>query len=294
MTLCASQLINAAIVIVALAYEDPPVESQLAQSYAPVFVDCPVGVDWIRPATQLNPREEEWVSKRKKVVLNELHGYLQRLGIEDFDVDGYIARLRKDTDSVPTLGIAISGGGWASAFTGTGAIRALDSRLDAANEQRTGGLLQSMTYMSGLSGGAWPIMSLSTYGFPTTDELAQYWQPQIDRTTATTNSTYAVTAATMIEQIVEKEEAGYNISMADFFGRAWAYEFVAGANGGLQTTFSDVAGVESFITHQMPFPLVQAASVEEGDTEYYDIMVPNLQNSTIVRLYSDPEAKSCY
>lgn len=90
----------------------------------------------------------------KKTVLFALGDYLDRLDMQDFDVGEHICRLREKDNylHVPTIGFAISGGGWASALTGTGALRALDSRLEAAREQGTGDLLQSMTYLSGLSG----------------------------------------------------------------------------------------------------------------------------------------------
>lgn len=46
---------------------------------------------------------------------------------------------------MPVLAYANSGGGWRSAFTGVGGIRAFDAALPDAIEQRTGGILQSLT-----------------------------------------------------------------------------------------------------------------------------------------------------
>jgi lysophospholipase len=80
--------------------------------------------------------------------------YLERLHIPDFSVSRYLRLLHSSNhQDVPVMGLAISGGGWASAYTGTGGLRALDARLPAAVQHGTGGLLQCMTYMSGLSGG---------------------------------------------------------------------------------------------------------------------------------------------
>jgi lysophospholipase len=91
---------------------------------------------------------------RKKVVLAELAIYLERLEIPDFNVTKYLGHMQASNfRDVPIMGLAISGGGWASAYTGTGGLRALDRRLPAAVQQKTGGLLQCMAYMSGLSGG---------------------------------------------------------------------------------------------------------------------------------------------
>jgi lysophospholipase len=70
--------------------------------------------------------------------------------LRDFDVHKYAHRLWKSNlNHVPVLGMVIGGGGYSSGYTGTGAIRALDDRPPAAVEQGTGGLLQSMMYLTG-------------------------------------------------------------------------------------------------------------------------------------------------
>jgi lysophospholipase len=56
-------------------------------SYAPVFVDCPEDQQWIRPASNgLSQAEASWVHGRKKVVLDALGLYLQRIKLKDFNV----------------------------------------------------------------------------------------------------------------------------------------------------------------------------------------------------------------
>ncbi|KAL1979118.1 hypothetical protein VTN96DRAFT_6768 [Rasamsonia emersonii] len=261
-------------------YNSTAVEQQLAESYAPITVACPSDVEWIRPATGLNPKERDWVYGRKKTVLFALGDYLDRLDMQDFDVGEYICRLREnDYVHVPTIGFAISGGGWASALTGTGALRALDS-LEAAREQGTGGLLQSMTYISGLSGGGWPVMSFAAHNFPTADEILVRWQPQISRLFAQNNSQYAATGESMFEDLAAKAQAGFNVSVADYMSRAWSYEFVPGPHGGLNVTLSSIAKLSNFVNHQMPMPLFQAPFVVDQDVEYYGIKVP-FKNSTV-------------
>ncbi|KAE9368889.1 lysophospholipase [Stipitochalara longipes BDJ] len=254
------------------------ISSLIGLAYAPVTVPCPKGVQWIRPATGLSKAEADWIYGRKQNVLYALEEYLERLQIADLDAPGYIARLRSTNFThVPTLGLAISGGGWASAFTGTGALRALDSRLEAATKQRTGGLLQSMTYMSGLSGGSWPIMSFATNNFPTADEILSLWQPQISRTDGVSNtSQYAPTSSDIFKQIAPKLEAGYLVSIvADYLGRAFSYQFVPGPTGGLGTTFSGVADLSKFRDHEMPFPIIHYNEIDDNDAEFFGLDVPN-------------------
>jgi lysophospholipase len=123
----------------------------LSASYAPITVDCPSHIQWVRPANGIGDAEAEWVSNRKIVVLDALEDYLDRLCLEDFDISDFVSRIKvSNYEQVPILGMAISGGGYRSGYTGTGVMRALDSRLPAANEEKTGGLLQSLTYLTGV------------------------------------------------------------------------------------------------------------------------------------------------
>lgn len=200
-------------------------QQNFSASYAPVYVECPANVEWLRPATGLSSAEANWVAGRKKVVLDALDGYLERLGLADFDYCAYVEKLKASKyENVPILGFAISGGGYSSAYTGTAALRALDNRLPAANEQKTGGLFQALTYLSGLSGGAWPTLSFTAHNFPTADEIVQYWQPDILRFNVNTTTQYAATNADMFGEIAAKLEAGFEVGMPDYFGIAWGYE----------------------------------------------------------------------
>lgn len=261
---------------------DPSISEALSQSYAPVNVKCPKDVRWFRPAVGLDPREADWVQGRKPVVLDALASYLDRLGMQDFDVSKYICSIReREYAHVPIIGMAVSGGGWASAFTGTGAIRALDDRLDASKEQRTGGLLQSLTYLSGLSGGALATLSFALYDFPTADQIVDLWYPEINRLTATEDTAHAASPETIVDQLGEKAKAGFNISIADYLGRTWGYEFVPGAQGGLATLTSDIVSSSKFKSHQMPFSIVQFLEIDDNDVEYFGLKIP-FSNATIV------------
>ena len=114
-------------------------------------MNCPPDIQWVRSAKGLSENEAEWVSTRKVIVLDALEGYLDRLCLEDFDVHDFARRMKESNyEHVPTLGMAISGGGYRSGYTGTGMLRAMDSRLPAAKLEKTGGLLQSLTYLAGV------------------------------------------------------------------------------------------------------------------------------------------------
>lgn len=57
-----------------------------------------------------------------------------------------------------TIGIAISGGGYRAMLTGAGVLSAFDDRTPGS-QLHMGGLLQATTYMAGISGGLWIVMS---------------------------------------------------------------------------------------------------------------------------------------
>lgn len=161
---------------------------------------------------------------------------IKRLGITGFDQDSYFQHV--DTSHLPNIGIAISGGGYRAMLNGAGAIAAFDNRTrGATGPGQLGGLLQSATYLSGLSGGGWLISSLYGNGFPAIDELLEQdgqdslWQlqypmwegPSISETLGESGKTFI---AMLIDQVQGKIQAGYSTSITDLWGRGLAYQLL--------------------------------------------------------------------
>lgn len=115
-------------------------QAPYADSYAPAYVRYRPNVQWVRPAHSLSESESEWVDGRKKVVFAALFEYLSPLKIQNyFSLPNYLEHIyASNYADVPVVSFAISGGGWASAYTGTGALRALGSRLPVAVQFKTG------------------------------------------------------------------------------------------------------------------------------------------------------------
>lgn len=186
--------------------------------------------------------------------------------------------------NMPTLAYANSGGGWRSAFTGVSGIRAFDEKVPGTTEQKTGGLLQSMTYWAGLSGGSWPVSSYVFHNYASIDDVVASWQVNINRFTATNTTEYSGTGETYFEQIAPKFKAGFNLSASDYLGRAFAYEFIQGPQGGLNWTWSSITGLSNFQNFSGPMPFLQSSSlnssslVEEGLYAAYE-------NNTIVGVH---------
>ena len=142
--------------------------------------------------------------------------------------------------------------------------------------------MQSLTYLSGLSGGSWPTMSLSVNNLPSIENIASLWQPEIDRLLHEGPTTNTVANATSVfEDLGAKAKAGFGVGVADYIGRSVSYEFVTGYKGGLGVTYSSVVNQSKFQTHQMPFPIIQGNLITEDDQEYFGLRVP-YSNATIV------------
>ena len=228
----------------------------------------------------------KWVHGRKAVVLGNLAEYLHRLELKEFDVPSYLKAINhSEYKNVPSLGFAISGGGYASAYTGIGMMRALDDRLPPSVQQRTGGLLQSMLYQTGLSGGSWPTVSFLANGYPTVDEIIKIWKPDIVRPAAGESTVSAANSTSLFYDLAAKFKAGFPVTTADYFGRAWAYEFVPGPHGGVETTFSSFVDIPAFKNHQAPFPILHFSSIVPNDAPFYGLQIDN-DNGTTVRKQS--------
>lgn len=77
-----------------------------------VELQCPSGETYLRPASAgLSADESAWLEKRKGYVVEGLASYLTTVGIEGFDVNGYISSLNSTKDAIPLIGFTLSGGG---------------------------------------------------------------------------------------------------------------------------------------------------------------------------------------
>jgi lysophospholipase len=97
---------------------------------------------------------------------------LGRMGITGLDTNAYMDNHKSNVANIPNIGIAMSGGGYRALLNGAGAIAAFDSRTsNATSKGHLGGLLQSATYLSGLSGGSWLVGSIYMNNFTTVQQI---------------------------------------------------------------------------------------------------------------------------
>ena len=163
-------------------------------------------------------------------------------------------------------------------LTGAGALAAWDIRsAESDGEGNLGGLLQSATYLSGLSGGGWLVGSLYANNF--TSVQASIDDPtiwQFDESILDGPEQYSLLAyyQDVFDTVENKEEAGYETTITDYWARMLSYQLVNATDGGPGYTFSSIADDAQFASGNTPLPILVA------DGRYPDQKIISL-NSTV-------------
>jgi lysophospholipase len=250
-----------------------------------MVVPCPSPPPTVRSAASgLSPNETSWLQARRNNTIPEMRTLLSRLNIPGFDVNTYFDSYQSNTSMLPNIGIAISGGGYRSCLTGGGAIQEFDSREEGSTAAgHLGGLLQSSTYVAGLSGGSWLVGSIFVNNFTTISGLlnsSTVWQFQYPVyegpggggvLQALDSGEYF---ADIFGEVKGKQDADFNISITDYWGRALSFQLVNSSQGGLSYTFSSIALEDNFSSGQTPMPILLTSSRAPGQ-----LLIPS--NATI-------------
>ncbi|THH03849.1 hypothetical protein EW145_g5959 [Phellinidium pouzarii] len=258
------------------------------QAFTPVFQNCPENFQLVRSAgttnQSLGPDETAYVSTRQSQVLpGAWSAYVQNVHATNMTLPDYVSSILSGS-SPPTLGVTTSGGGYRASIFGAGVLNALDGRNTSSGNAGTGGLLQAATYLAGLSGGSWLVTSAFQANFPTFQEVI-FGPPNSTSSNSTDyggwNAHFDIVAPNndtakdlafyldIIDEIGGKEEAGFPVTIADFWTRLLARHFVNGTNlvnffnetsstHGAGILFSAIANTSSFVNHEIPFPIVIA------------------------------------
>ncbi|RDA89815.1 hypothetical protein CP533_0867 [Ophiocordyceps camponoti-saundersi (nom. inval.)] len=255
--------------------------SEVLSGYAPTPVSCPAQRPRIRDGSTISPQEKAWLYRRRKQTAPHIRDLLRRIDIPDFNSDDYLLGDR-GSNSWPNIGIAVSGGGYRAMLTGAGALSAWDSRtLGSTEKGGLGGLLQSTTYLSGLSGGGWLVGSIYANNFTSVQQAIQSpntWrlETNILGYTKTMKSFGANLVASqprikqlireIIEAVKSKRKAGFKTSAADYWGRALSSQLINLPQGGPSLTFSSIASDAAFSSGNLPVPLIVADGASPGQT----------------------------
>ncbi|KAI9369800.1 lysophospholipase catalytic domain-containing protein [Aspergillus egyptiacus] len=237
--------------------------------YAPANVSCPANRPEIRLATSLSQNETSWLENRREKTQTALRDFFGHVNVGNFDAVGYLDRISSNSSNLPNVGIAVSGGGYRAMLNGAGAIKAFDSRTDNSTSQgHLGGLLQSATYLSGLSGGGWLVGSIYMNNFTTisalqTTEDGDVWQLQNSIFEGPDEGGIQLLDSAsyfndLHDSVSAKNDAGYETSITDYWGRALSYQLVNGSEGGIAYTWSSIALSNEFQEANMPMPILVA------------------------------------
>ncbi|KAK4648583.1 Lysophospholipase 1 [Podospora bellae-mahoneyi] len=243
--------------------------------YAPQEVNCPRNKPTVRLADGISKQEEDWLGKRRKETVKPMIDFLKRANLEGFDAEAYINRVAPDVKDLPNVGIAVSGGGYRALMNGAGFVAAADSRTTGATgEGQIGGLLQSSTYLAGLSGGGWLVSSIYTNNFSTVETLrngregSSIWK--FDRSIFIGPNLPGIFDTTrywsrVARQVAAKADAGFETSITDYWGRALGYQLIDAEDGGPAYTFSSIALDDEFSAARTPFPILVANGRYPGE-----------------------------
>ena len=158
-----------------------------------------------------------------------------------------------------------------------GAIRAFDSREEnSTTSGHLGGLLQSSTYLAGLSGGGWLVGSIFINNFTSISNLlynknaSSVWEfsNSIFKGPATGGLQVLNTVQYFDEiynTIGKKADAGFQTTITDYWGRALSYQLINATNGGPDYTWSSITLQDSFAHGDAPMPILVADGRAPGE-----------------------------
>ncbi|KAJ5884083.1 lysophospholipase catalytic domain-containing protein [Penicillium subrubescens] len=274
--------------------------------YTPEDVQCPSPNPSVRIATNISEDEMNWLQKRQDKRLKAMETFLTRMKIPNFNATQYFAKTQ--ATSLPNIGISFSGGGYRALLNGAGAFAAFDERTSKSTAPgQLGGLLQSTTYISGLSGGSWLVGSIYTNNFTTVTALLNsnasgVWE--FDQSILSGPTGDAGYFRQLRQTVDGKEEAGFSISITDYWyetthltlkilhmignvlshilrdgindslarGRGLSYQLVNASEGGPAYTWSSIASTREFLDGKLPMPIITALE-----------RAPSEQNLTIIK-----------
>ena len=224
-------------------------------NYAPTRIQCPSRTNFITRGNEVSSNESDWVDARHAVTDPILIEFLDRMNMTNFDASSFLSNVSLN------IGLAFSGGGYRAMLCGAGQLAALDNRtINSTSQGHLGGLLQASTYLAGLSGGNWMVNSVALNNFTSVQSLQgddDLW----DLTSSIYNpgGFNIISTASyyddLVDDVDDKRDAGFNVSLTDIWGRALSHQFIGLDDGGPALQFSDIRNFDAFVNHEMPFPI---------------------------------------
>ncbi|PGH12476.1 hypothetical protein AJ79_04220 [Helicocarpus griseus UAMH5409] len=244
--------------------------------YTPADAGCGNGRPAVRSAATLSQSEQLWLEGRRNKTTDAMKDFFRRNKIAGFDALSYIEDNANNATALPNVGVAVSGGGYRALMNGAGALKAFDNRTEnSTSPGQLGGLLQSATYLSGLSGGGWLVGSLYLNNYTSVsglqaDEEGTVWEfAQSIFEGPTEKGLKIIDTASYYKDIFDavegKKKAGFDVTITDYWGRALSYQLINAPEGGPSYTWSSIALADNFKDGDMPLPILVADGRNPGE-----------------------------
>ncbi|PNS21739.1 Lysophospholipase 1 [Sphaceloma murrayae] len=250
--------------------------------YTPTAEACPSNRPVIRNAATLSVNETDWLEIRRPQAIRAMRTLLAQVNITGLDTNAYIDNNANNVSQLPNIGIALSGGGYRALLTGAGVLSAFDDRTrhNSTSAGSLAGLLQSTTYLAGLSGGSWAVGSLYINNFTSVQDIldrnqnvsgsGSLWKfensvfegPDTGAIQLLSTASYY---QTLVDQVSGKSDAGYNTTVTDYWGRGLSFQLINASAGGPEYTFSSIARQSWFTSGAAPMPLIVADARSPGE-----------------------------
>ncbi|KAK7561915.1 lysophospholipase catalytic domain-containing protein [Phyllosticta citricarpa] len=248
--------------------------------YTPSRVDCPSSRPQLRNALALSQEETSWLKSRRNATIPAMRDLLGRLSITGFDSNSYFNNHASNDSALPNIAVAVSGGGYRAMLNGAGAVAAYDSRTENSTAKgHLGGLLQSSTYLAGLSGGGWLVGSLYTNNFTSVQAIintspeysGSLWQLENSIFEGPDTGGFQILDTAqyynnLYDSVQAKGDAGFDTTLTDYWGRALSFQLVNASNGGPAYTFSSIQDDTTFKQGNAPMPILVADERNPGQT----------------------------
>lgn len=249
-----------ALALLSLVLADDP------SPYVPTNVTCPYNASFTRDADSLSRSEARWIKSRDQVTRPILIDWLNHSNMSDFDASSFLS------NQTIKIGLAYSGGGYRAMLAGAGQLAALDNRTAGSNQTgHLGGLLQATTYLAGLSGGNWLVGSVVMNNFSSVEALQHdknLWN--LDHSLIDPGGFNLFSDAdywdTIVTDAQDKQDAGFNISLTDLWGRGLGYQLFNASEGGQNLSYVAIRDYDVFKSHEMPFPIHVTDQRQIGET----------------------------
>ncbi|RDW34665.1 lysophospholipase [Yarrowia lipolytica] len=236
-----------------------------AASYTPSKGSCQYDTNLLREASSISPDEANYVASKQFSSDSAFQSYLKNVNIPGLDVN-----------QSANIALSFSGGGYRAMLSGAGQFSALDSRNEIANTM--GGLLQASNYLVGCSGGGWLVGTIAMNNFPTIAEVrsnSDLWKINDNVPELTNPLSWLAFGryAGIVTAALGKRLAGFKISFTDEWGLLVGRNLVD--KNGPYSTWSDIKVTQSYLSNEIPFPIIVGTTLNSADEQEAQITIDN-------------------